>query len=63
MESWTDHLREAIRLSDDDKQLLARLSVFQVPTERPQRYIAVDPHNGTAKSAEATRKIALKAPP
>jgi MFS family permease len=63
MESWTDHLREAIRLSEDDKQLLARLSVFQVPTERPQRYIAVDPHNGTAKSGESTRKLALKAPP
>jgi MFS family permease len=44
MESWTDHLREAMRLSDDDKQLLARLSVFLVPTERPQRYLAVDPH-------------------
>jgi MFS family permease len=44
MESWTDHLREAMRLSDDDKQLLARLSVFQIATERPQRYLAVDPH-------------------
>jgi MFS family permease len=44
MENWTDHLREVIRLSDDDKQLLARLSVFQVATERPQRYLAVDPH-------------------
>jgi MFS family permease len=46
MENWTDHLREATRLSEDDKQLLARLSVFQVPTERPQRYLAVDPHTG-----------------
>jgi len=44
MENWTDHLREVTRLSEDDKQLLARLSVFQVPTERPQRYLAVDPH-------------------
>jgi quinol monooxygenase YgiN len=44
MENWTDHLREVIRLSDDDKQLLAQLSVFQVATERPQRYLAVDPH-------------------
>ena len=31
-------------LSEDDRQLLARLSVFQVQTERPQRYLAVDPH-------------------
>ena len=53
MENWTDHLRESTRLSDDDKQLLARLSVFQVATERPQRYLAVDPHaaNGTAVRA------------
>lgn len=44
MENWTDHLREVTRLSDEDKQLLARLSLFQVATERPQRYLAVDPH-------------------
>jgi MFS family permease len=53
MENWTDHLRESTRLSDDDKQLLARLSVFQGATERPQRYLAVDPHaqHGTAARA------------
>jgi MFS family permease len=44
MESWTDHLREVTRLSEDDRQLLGRLSVFQLATERPQRYLAVDPH-------------------
>ncbi len=44
MENWTDHLREATRLSEDDKQLLAQLRVFQLATERPQRYLAVDPH-------------------
>jgi MFS family permease len=44
MENWTDHLREVTRLSPEDKQLLGRLSVFQVATERPQRYLAVDPH-------------------
>ncbi len=55
MESWTDHLREVTRLSEDDKQLLARLNVFQVATERPQRYLAVDPHThpGTAVRAHA----------
>ena len=55
MENWTDHLREVTRLSDDDKQLLARLSVFQGANERPQRYLAVDPHatRDDAKRARA----------
>jgi MFS family permease len=44
MESWTDHLREVIRLSDDDKRLLASVSVFQHDAERPARYLAIDPH-------------------
>ena len=44
MESWTDHLREAIRLSDDDKRLLAAVAVFQQEAHRPSRYLAVDPH-------------------
>jgi hypothetical protein len=56
MESWTDHLREATRLSEDDKQLLARLCVFQVETERPQRYLAVDPHTATDPASGMTRK-------
>ncbi|WP_428485281.1 MFS transporter [Rhodopila sp.] len=43
MESWTDHLREVIRLSDDDRRLLAVVSVFQRDAERPSRYLAVDP--------------------
>jgi MFS family permease len=43
MESWTDHLREVTRLSDDDKRLLAAASVFQQDAERPSRYLAVDP--------------------
>ncbi len=45
MESWTDHLREVIRLSDDDKRLLASASVFQHEAERPSRYLAVDPQD------------------
>ena len=44
MESWTDHLREVIRLSDDDKRLLAAAAVFQHEAHRPSRYLAVDPH-------------------
>jgi MFS family permease len=43
MESWTEHLREAIRLSDDDKRLLTAVSVFQHDAHRPSRYLAVDP--------------------
>jgi MFS family permease len=44
MESWTEHLRETIRFSEDDKRLLAMVSVFQDETHRPSRYLAVDPH-------------------
>jgi hypothetical protein len=43
MGSWTEHLREAIRLSEDDKRLLAAVAVFQHEAERPSRYLAVDP--------------------
>jgi MFS family permease len=53
MENWTDHLREVMRLSPEDKQLLARLSVFQVATERPQRYLAVDPHTASETAVRA----------
>jgi MFS family permease len=46
MESWTDHLREVIRLSEEDKAALARAGAFQCGDEgpRPARYITVDPH-------------------
>jgi len=46
MESWTDHLREVTRLSDDDRAALARAGVFQCGGDgpRPARYIAVEPH-------------------
>jgi MFS family permease len=47
MESWTDHLRESIRLSDDDRVLLARAGTFQAEGQRPGRYLAVDPHEHT----------------
>lgn len=43
MESWTDHLRESNRLTEDDRRLLAELAVFQHAAERPTRYLAVDP--------------------
>ena len=46
MESWTDHLREVTRLSDDDRAALARAGLYQCHGDgpRPARYIAVDPH-------------------
>jgi MFS family permease len=46
MESWTDHLREVTRLSEEDRAALARAGVFQCGGDgpRPARYIAVDPH-------------------
>jgi MFS family permease len=45
MESWTDHLREVTRLSEDDRDVLARAGVYQCGDDgaRPARYIAVDP--------------------
>ena len=44
MESWTEHLREAIRLSEDDKKLLASVAVFQRQAQRPSRYLAIEPN-------------------
>jgi hypothetical protein len=46
MESWTDHLREVTRLSEEDRDVLARAGVYQCGGDgpRPARYIAVDPH-------------------
>jgi MFS family permease len=44
MDSWTDHLREAARLSDDDKSVLDRAGAFRsVGVPPPARYISVDP--------------------
>ena len=43
MESWTDHLREMARLSEEDRATLARVNAYRCE-QRPARYIAVDPH-------------------
>ena len=53
MESWTDHLREATRLTDDDKQLLARTTTFALETGRPMRYLAVDPRDAAETPGRA----------
>ncbi len=45
MESWTDHLREASRMSHEDRAVLARAAAFQCDGDapRPSRYLGVDP--------------------
>lgn len=43
MESWTDHLREAGRLSDTNRATLARAAAYQHDSNRPARYLAFDP--------------------
>ncbi len=45
MESWTDHLREATRMSADDEAALARATNFHQDASPPAlaRYIAVSP--------------------
>ncbi len=45
MESWTDHLREEIRLDDDDRVALARAAALHRSEEPPRasRYLNVDP--------------------
>ena len=44
MPSWTDHLREAVRLSDDDRQVLAAVLPFHdTEAPLPLRFISVEP--------------------
>ncbi|HYZ63172.1 MAG TPA: MFS transporter [Acetobacteraceae bacterium] len=44
MQNWTDHLREAIRLSEEDKRALAAVGCFRAEdAPLPCRYLAVDP--------------------
>ncbi len=44
MLNWTDHLREAVRLSDDDKRLLAAVQAFHdAAAPLPCRFISVEP--------------------
>ena len=44
MQNWTDHLREAVRLSEEDHRVLARVAVFHdTGAPLPCRYISVEP--------------------
>ena len=57
MESWTDHLREVGRLSEEDRAVLARAAAFQRDpgTRPPARYLAVDPTVAAADGEAAGR--------
>jgi MFS family permease len=63
VESWTDHLREVTRLSEEDRSVLSRAGVYQCGGNgpRPARYIAVDPmhlgsDDGAGQSVRARRR-------
>ena len=43
MASWTEHLREVARLSEEDRATLAQAHAYRCE-QRPARYIAVEPH-------------------
>jgi MFS family permease len=60
MENWTDHLREAARLSADDRAVLAHAATFQRESDNPPpaRYIAVDPN---LPATEAKRRAVIAA--
>jgi MFS family permease len=65
MESWTDHLRELGRLSEQDRAVLARAMAFQSDpdTRPPARYLAVDPAHAAADAKRhAERRAAIGAP-
>jgi MFS family permease len=45
VENWTDHLREAVRMSEADRAILARAQTFHKgETYAPSRHLAVAPH-------------------
>ncbi|MBC7799662.1 MAG: MFS transporter, partial [Gemmatimonadaceae bacterium] len=61
MQSWTDHLREANRLSDTDHQLLARVSAFHdTEAPKPCRFIAVDPDQRSSIARHATQAASAR---
>jgi hypothetical protein len=62
MESWTDHLREVIRLSEDDRAVLCRAAAFQHDVERPARFLAVDPHDHAYETSRHTHRALMLNP-
>ncbi|MBV8915323.1 MAG: MFS transporter, partial [Acetobacteraceae bacterium] len=58
MQNWTDHLREAIRLSEEDKQALAAVSPFHCEeAPAPCRYLAVDPRAAAAAQRDPVSHV------
>jgi hypothetical protein len=54
MENWTDHLREAARMSEADRACLGRALAFDIgEIAPPSRYIAVPPHRIAASRRPA----------
>ncbi len=43
MENWTDHLREQVRLSPEDRAALARAVAFQAGRQPAARFIVINP--------------------
>ena len=57
VENWTDHLREAGRMSDADRACLARgLALCIADVRPPERYVAVLPHR--IRSGREPRNVA-----
>ncbi len=56
MDSWTDHLREVTRLSDEDRVVLDRVGLYRSPgVPPPARYISVDPETHLDWTGPATQ--------
>jgi len=63
VQNWTDHLREAIRLSEEDKQALAAVSSFHTnEAPLPCRYLAVDPREALAPQREPVMHVGAPSP-
>ncbi len=63
VENWTDHLREAMRLSEDDRTTLARAQSFNKGKPlAPCRYIAVAPHRLPAPALRVAQATAMVPP-
>lgn len=56
MQNWTDHLREAVRLSDHDRQILAAVCPFHdSDAPLPCRFISVEPGGSHGTRREMPR--------
>ena len=59
VENWTDHLREALRMSEADHACVGRAAALHRGERQPPcRYIAVPPHRVQVAPRPAARRIA-----